>query len=517
SVLRIRRPPRRRPSSLVTEMNVLLVGETGVGKSTFINAFANYLKFNTLQQAEHGEVVVLIPVSFVITVGDKFEQFMVKFGDVDSNENYEHQSVTQQCKSYLFDLNDRLRLRLIDTPGIGDKRGIIQDREHIDHILTYINNLSHLNAICLLFQPNISRLNVFFRLCVNQLLTYITPAGYDNIIFCFTNARSTFFAPGNTGQLLQQMLNDKHLNDIRFQQENTFCFDNEAFRYLIARKCNINFDDYQTRVCIYSWTTSVTESIRLLNFIQTRQPYDLEQQSLVRKAALEILMLARPLMETLRLIIYNWKLSEYKLIAHRIELNSMPVKIEMCTHCAQTNIAEMGPFWLTHYQPVCLTINTVQHCHCPSDRKHFLIESIIQHEYVTGPAGLITERWEKAFYNFLFKCDRLLHFLQQQQRSFIQNDPFQPILERFLEEEEQISHIRNIDSNGNRGIHKILHSLRQMRQKNSQKLFDSNERLSLSQVYKIIDQLSSIPTVRKQINSIKKSRQLKMKAEYQQI
>jgi hypothetical protein len=497
-------------------MNVLLFGETGAGKSTFINAFANYLKFHTLQQAEHGELIVLIPVSFVITVGDQFEQFMVKFGDVDFNENYEHQSVTQQCKSYLFDLNDRLRLRLIDTPGIGDKRGNIQDREHIDHILTYIKNLSHLNAICLLFQPNTCRLNESFRLCFNQLLTYLTPAAYDNIIFCFTNARSTFFAAGNTGQLVEQMLNDEHLNDIRFQQENIFCFDNEAFRYLIARKCNINFDDYQTRVYIYSWTTSVTESNRLLNFIQTRQPYNLEQQSLVRKAVLQILMLARPLMETLRLIIYNWKLSENKLIGYRIELNSMPVKIEMCTDCAQINIIEMVPFWLTQYQPVCLTINTVQHCHCPSDRKHFFIESIIQHEYVTGPAGLITERWEKAFYNFLFKCDRLLHFLQQQ-RSFIQNDPFQPILERFLEEEEHISHIRNIDSNGNRRVHKVLRSLKQKRQQNSQKLFHLNERLSLSQVYKIIDQLSSIPTVRKQINSINESRQLKIKEEYQQI
>ena len=119
---------------------------------------------------------------------------MVKFGNVDSNEDYEHegQSVTQQCKSYLFDLNDKLRLRIIDTPGIGDTRGVAQDVKNIDHILTYTNNLSHLNAVCLLLKPNASRLNVFFRSCVHQLLTYLTPAGYENIIFCFTNSRATF-------------------------------------------------------------------------------------------------------------------------------------------------------------------------------------------------------------------------------------------------------------------------------------------------------------------------------------
>ncbi|CAF4282325.1 unnamed protein product, partial [Rotaria sordida] len=129
------------PSS-VTEINVLLMGETGVGKSTFINAFVNYLIFDTLEQAQQNEPIVLIPVSFLITTGNQFNEYIVKFGDIDSNENHEHQgqSVTQQCKSYIFKLNERLCLRLIDTPGMGDTRGLVQDEKNIDHILTYVNN-----------------------------------------------------------------------------------------------------------------------------------------------------------------------------------------------------------------------------------------------------------------------------------------------------------------------------------------------------------------------------------------
>ena len=34
------------------DINVLLLGATGVGKTTFINAFANYIVNDTLQQAE---------------------------------------------------------------------------------------------------------------------------------------------------------------------------------------------------------------------------------------------------------------------------------------------------------------------------------------------------------------------------------------------------------------------------------------------------------------------------------
>ena len=229
------------------EINVLLFGETGVGKSTFINALVNYLAFHTLEQAETMRPIVLIPASFLTTVGDKFDEVRVHIGDPDPNEDYSRlgASVTQHCMSYIIPLRDDLQLRLIDTPGMGDTRGVDQDIINIDHILNYLNSLSQIHAICFLLKPNVTRLTVFFRSCLQQLLTYLTPNAYENIIFCFTSARTTFYVPGDTSPSLRKLLEQQkqqNSTNIPFSRANTFCFDSESFRYLAAIQQGLEFE-----------------------------------------------------------------------------------------------------------------------------------------------------------------------------------------------------------------------------------------------------------------------------------
>ena len=258
-------------------INILLLGESGVGKSTFVNAFANYLAFETLQQAQP-KPFVLMPISFLMTMGDDFEEKQVTFGVQDdlNNEDYSQpgQSVTQYCRSYLFTLRDGdnrgRKLRLIDSPGIGDVRGLAQDDINMQHILLYLSNLSHLNGVCILMKPTNARMNIFFRSCFVQLFDLFGESIRDRIMFCFTNARSTFYTPGNTGPLVKQLLKSLPVQNIPFNRTNTFCFDSESFRYLVAKQNGIEFAESEEQDYQDSWKRSSAESRRFLQHIGTK-------------------------------------------------------------------------------------------------------------------------------------------------------------------------------------------------------------------------------------------------------
>ena len=112
------------------DLNILILGETGVGKSTWINSIANYLNFSSLDDAAYdnaSDMMVLISSKFKWM--DKFGQVDVKVGDPDDNEKLvTGKSATQYPKVYPFTVNN-MNINLIDTPGIGDTDGIDVDKE----------------------------------------------------------------------------------------------------------------------------------------------------------------------------------------------------------------------------------------------------------------------------------------------------------------------------------------------------------------------------------------------------
>ena len=171
-------PRSKRRPSLKEELNILLLGETGVGKSTWINGFANNMTCSSLEEAENNKIF-LIPMKFGLTLD--FEPRKLSTG-TDNNENTEiGESSTQSPKFYLFQIDETV-VRLIDTAGVGDTRGYDHDKKNFRTTLEHVSQLETLHGIIVLLQkPDNARLNVIFKFCIEELLTHVHNSATHNI------------------------------------------------------------------------------------------------------------------------------------------------------------------------------------------------------------------------------------------------------------------------------------------------------------------------------------------------
>lgn len=114
--------------SVHDSINILLLSQTGVDKASFINAFANYRTYQTLNQAQGNRPVLFRSLSSTMRL---------------ENQQIDRTAIPH-CKSYLFDLEDSRKMRMIDTPGLGDGENAEQEQLAMEHIYAYVNHLPHL-------------------------------------------------------------------------------------------------------------------------------------------------------------------------------------------------------------------------------------------------------------------------------------------------------------------------------------------------------------------------------------
>ncbi|CAM4922918.1 unnamed protein product [Rotaria socialis] len=426
-------------------INILLLGESGVGKSTFINALVNYLKFDNLMQATKN-LTVLIPVSFTIAMGDNFTEHAIKYDGEDTVSNEDHhdlgKSITQHCKSYVFTLQDGKsrgqKLRIIDTPGIGDTQGLNQDDKNMQHVLSWINNLTHLNAICILLKPNNSRHTVFFRSCFTHLIDMLGENICDRIIFCFTNARSTFYTPGDTGPLLKALLNSLPAKRIPFSKENTFCFDSESFRYLVAKLNRIKFNSMEEADYNGSWEKSMTELNRLIGYIHSNMsdPIILNDSHSAKHAQLMINSMIRPMLEAMRNTLRNIILLNERWHKTCIELCPKIIKgtTAICLECPRKCI-KICDFWVAT-DGLHVVQNKCRTCQCDPSQ-HYRIDYELEYKEIENSAKSTEEDMRKVLHNLCEASAEFSYFLLQSAGNS-QHDPFFLGFERMIKEESDI-------------------------------------------------------------------------------
>ncbi|CAF3137444.1 unnamed protein product [Rotaria sp. Silwood2] len=490
-------------------MNVLLLGETGVGKSTFINAFVNYLKFNELDEAKN-DPVVLIPVSFTLTTGDNFKEEQIKFeGEGDLYiENFENvgESVTQHCKSYIFTVKDgenrARKLRIVDTPGIGDTRGLTQDEANLQHILTFINSLSYLNAVCILLKPNNARLTGFFRSCFLQLIDMLSENICDKIIFCFTNSRPAFYTPGNTAAPLRALLESLPSKNIPFRRENTFCFDSKSFRCLVAIRQGIHFSAVEEQEYNESWIRSSKESQRLIAYISTRISTDINANKLqsMIQAQLKINLLIRPMLETMRNILRNIILCDEDSQKTFIELQPISIKIPTAIYLkCPRGFVQIGGFWCKLDSLHVVTNNKCKTCDCDAS-DHCLVDYDLQCKISHDLSNTLKKDLEEMLNNLCEKSAEFHHFLLRSSCN-PETDEFLDGLDRMIKEEEEACN-KNSPHELNMKLIQALQELKEKYKNQKKEMARRKQSIELTDIYQKITSVSEFKMIASQISAI---------------
>ncbi|KAJ8130220.1 hypothetical protein O1611_g3412 [Lasiodiplodia mahajangana] len=335
-------------------VNILILGETGVGKSTFINAFVNYLTFESLDDAKAADQFhSVIPCSFSTQIMNRdspdgeIKQIKIQVGvREDEKDGSKGASATQQTTVYPVTIGDRT-IRLVDTPGIGDTRGIQYDKKNMADILATLSSYDELHGILILLKSNNSRLTVTFNFCMKELLTHLHRSAARNVAFGFTNTRISNYTPGDTFGPLSALLEDHSDIGLHLNTHTTYCFDSESFRYLAAFKQGVlmeNGDDFRR-----SWQHSREETLKLVNYFKTKPPYRVQSTISLNGTRRLILDLTKPMADISNLIRKNIAMSNDKIA----ELRDVCITMENLRRCVNLQIINLRTRQLDEPRTVC--------------------------------------------------------------------------------------------------------------------------------------------------------------------
>ena len=168
-----------------TQYTILLVGETGTGKSLLLEFIGNVL----LGKAHDG-------YKFDIVDQDNEEGGSSGQSQTNSARVYELTSangilVSTGIWEYYEGVTPSAKVRILDTPGLADTRGFHQDELHKKSIATEIqNHIDSVTAILILANGSVPRLTAGMDYALSALSTLFSKRLAKNIAFLFTSSPS---------------------------------------------------------------------------------------------------------------------------------------------------------------------------------------------------------------------------------------------------------------------------------------------------------------------------------------
>ncbi|CAG9310703.1 unnamed protein product [Blepharisma stoltei] len=196
--------PRQKKLNIPPHQKIvsLIIGQTGSGKSTFINIITNFFRNGTLENKK-----IAIPTK-------DFPQTELDFGHAENGKGVD-QSQTVKCCRYDFkDLDSGSTFTFIDTPGLSDTRGVDQDDKNIKIIENEILKFTDINAIIIVQNGSEARKTASVNNSLVRIRNALPRKVENSIVLVLTNSHiSTNF----------------NVNSLPVTPKYTFLMENNAF------------------------------------------------------------------------------------------------------------------------------------------------------------------------------------------------------------------------------------------------------------------------------------------------
>ena len=197
------------PIANLNPYKMLLIGEAGSGKTSFLNLICN---FNLVQ-----------------TLGFQagLEQFH-NFNDfvLENAASQQMESKTSNAKLYNVEFHD-LKIGIIDTPGFGDSRGMEEDKKHVKRIIDALQEVECINCVCLIINGRNSRCTATLQYVLTEVTAILPKIILDNVIVVFTNTADVLdlnFAPTELTRYFGREI------------KTYFCIENPYYKFEKARQ-----------------------------------------------------------------------------------------------------------------------------------------------------------------------------------------------------------------------------------------------------------------------------------------
>ena len=196
--------------NIVPEKVIMVVGSTGSGKTTTVNAMINHVL--GVQWKDNFRLKMIHELSSNQGAGT-----------IGNQANSQTQFLSCYTLPYMEGFKIPYNLTIVDTPGFGDTRGIERDKVITEQIRRFFHTkgsagIDHVDAICFMAQAGNPRLTPTQQYVFDRILAMFGKDIKENVLVLFT------FADGQKPQALSAMLEAGILE----RESNFFKFNNSA-------------------------------------------------------------------------------------------------------------------------------------------------------------------------------------------------------------------------------------------------------------------------------------------------